>query len=79
VRKIFDGVLDFTLRLRKLSAVEWVIGVRIFFVLQLGAWTLLVRLRRFRSSYDCVSEITEKFVKLLKGIVRPVLDGHLFI
>ncbi len=29
--------------------------------------------------HDCVSEITEKFVKLLKGIVSPVFDGHLFI
>jgi hypothetical protein len=77
LREIFYGVLDFTLRLRKLSEVVWIVGVRIFVVLQLGTWTLLARLRRFRSSHGFVSEITVKVVEHLKGIVIVISATHL--
>jgi hypothetical protein len=77
LREIFYGDLDFTLRLRKLSEVEWVVGVRIFLGLQLGTWTLLARLRRFRSSHGFVSEITVKVVERLKGIVIVISATHL--
>jgi hypothetical protein len=77
LREIFYGVLDFTLRLRKLSEVVWIVGVRIFVVLQLGTWTLLARLRRFRSSHGFVFEITVKVVGHLKGIVIVISATHL--
>jgi len=77
LREIFYGVLDFTLRLRKLSAVIWVIGVRVFLVLQLGGWTSPTRLRRFQSSHGFVSEITVKVVEHLKGIVIVISATHL--
>jgi hypothetical protein len=77
LRKISYGNFDFTLRLRKLSAVIWVIGVRVFLVLQLGTWISLARLRRFRSSHGFVSEITVKVVEHLKGIVIFISATHL--